>query len=77
MTYIEPVAFTSTNNYGCGPDEEDDVYTVEEFRQKCETGLFIDYDGFGHPVKNKFCDPSIWVYPSDLGKIPADATHIR
>lgn len=74
--YIAPVTFTATNRYGCGPDDEDDVYTVEEFRRHCEQGSFVDYDGFGHPVKNGKADPNIGIQPSRLETIPADATHI-
>ena len=76
MNYIEPVKFTATNRYGCGPDGEDDVYTVDEFREKVETGMFIDYDGFGYPVREGKADPDITVKPSRLDDIPADATHI-
>lgn len=72
--YTESVNFNSTNNYGTGA--EDDVYTVDEFKSRCEDGDFIDYDGFGHPVKDSKCDPSIIVQPSELEKIPADATHV-
>ena len=74
--YDLKVRFTKTAQYGCGPASEDDVYTVEEFRQYCENGMFIDYDGFGHPVKDKKADTSICIVPSKLKRIPADATHI-
>jgi hypothetical protein len=55
---------------------EDDVYTVEEFKEMCECGGFIDYDGFGYPVKDSLADENITVFPSKLNKIPLDATHI-
>ena len=29
MPYNIPVIFTKTNQYGCGPTNEDDVYTVK------------------------------------------------
>ena len=74
--YTETVKFTSTNNYGSGPDDENDVYTIAEFMQKCANGLFVDYDGHGHPVKDKKEDPKIFIYPSRLDLIPKDATHI-
>ena len=74
--YREPVTFTKTNLYGCGPDSEDDVYTVEEFKACVESGAFIDYDGFGHPVKDSMADPTVVVYPSRVSEIPSDATHI-
>lgn len=73
--YTDPVKFTKTNQYGCGPD--DDVYTVQEFKDRCAVGAFIDYDGFGHPVKDGKQDRSIDIRPSRLGKIPKDATHIN
>lgn len=74
--YTDPVIFSSTGNYGCGPEGEDDVYTAEEFRLCVKGGGFIDYDGYGHPVKDKKADPSINIYPSKIKEIPADATHI-
>jgi hypothetical protein len=76
MPYTEPVNFSSTNNYGCGPENEDDVYTVEEFTLRCKHHSFIDYDGYGHPVKDRKADNDIYIYPSKLHQIPSDATHI-
>lgn len=76
MSYSEPVKFTTTGNYGNGIDGEDDVYTVEEFKEFVKCGAFIDYDGYGHPVKEHLLDKSIWVKPSNLSVIPDDATHI-
>lgn len=74
--YCNPVKFSSTGRYGCGPADEDDVYTVSEFKTFVEKGLFIDFDGFGYPVKDGLADPSIIVEPSQLSAIPKDATHI-
>lgn len=84
--YTKRVRFTSTNNYGSGPANEDDVYTIAEFNELCKGGLFIDYDGFGSPVKNVNQDPdgkpeyrcaTNWiVYPSRYLHVPYDATHI-
>lgn len=52
-----------------------DVMTVENFRNDCRAGYLIDYDGYGHPVKdNKMA--KIRIYPSGRDLIPADATHI-
>jgi hypothetical protein len=76
MSYTKRVTFSSTNNYGNGPYEEDDVYTVEDFLSLVQTGMFIDDDGFGHPVQNELADVDIDVYPSDPLSIPLDATHI-
>jgi hypothetical protein len=74
--YTEPVVFSSTNNYGTGPDHEDDVYTVEEFRAKCASKMFVDSDGYGHPVKDSKSDVNIYVCPSKRDRIPRDATHV-
>jgi hypothetical protein len=77
MAYDKSVLFSVTNTYGCSPKGEDDVYTVEEFLDHCDNGSFIDYDGFGFPVKDKLSDESIWVKPSNAKEtIPKDATHI-
>lgn len=76
MAYTKKVNFSSTGNYGCGPKNEDDVYTVKEFKDLCECHAFIDYDGFGHPVKDKKSDQDIMIRPSELERIPKDATHI-
>jgi hypothetical protein len=57
-------------------EKGDDVFTVQEFKGYCADGSFIDYDGFGHPVKNGKADPSISVKPSLCAAIPSDATHV-
>ena len=74
--YTKPVRFTATDRYGCGPVDEDDVYTVKEFKARVKQGSFIDYDGTGLPVKGNLADSSIWIKPSKLNEIPKDATHI-
>jgi hypothetical protein len=76
MAYSTPVKFSSTGNYGCGPDDEDDVYTVDEFKEHVESNMFIDYDGHGYPVKDGLADKSIMIFPSRIKNIPKDATHI-
>jgi hypothetical protein len=77
MSYTNPVKFTVTGSYGCSPKGEDDVYTIEEFLELVECGAFIDYDGFGHPVRDSLSDEDIWVKPSTVKtSIPEDATHI-
>lgn len=74
--YSEKVNFSGTGRYGCGPDNEDDVYTVEEFRECVMSGAFIDYDGFGYPVRDCLADKDITIKPSEIERIPTDATHI-
>lgn len=58
-------------------EKDDDVFTVEDFREMCKRGSFIDYDGFGYPVKDGLGNPDVWVKPSRLHEIPADATHVN
>ncbi len=53
-----------------------ELMTVEEFRRAVKGGLFIDYDGSGSPVKNDKIDNEWDVLPSQLNRIPKDATHI-
>lgn len=53
-----------------------DLMTVKDFREACESGAFIDYDGSGHPVKDGKMMRTLDVIPSKLGRIPEDATHI-
>ena len=76
MAYTDPVKFSSTNSYGGGQDNEDDVYTVEEFRELVRTRSFIDYDGHGYPVKEKMADRKRVIRPSTVDSIPSDATHV-
>lgn len=76
MAYTEPVKFSSTNNYGSGQHDDDDVYTVDEFREQVRTGGFIDYDGHGYPVKGNMADRNRVIRPSTVDSIPSDATHI-
>lgn len=76
MAYTKAVKFSSTGRYGCGPDDEDDVYTVEEFRDYCNRRMFIDYDGIGCPVREGKSDENIVIKPSRLEAIPDDATHV-
>lgn len=66
-----------TGNYSDTPDIGD-VMTVDEYLSSVECGGFIDYDGFGHPVKDGKSDSSINVSPSQKDScIPLDATHIE
>ena len=57
------------------PTSYGDLMTVEDFRGNCEGGGFIDYDGFGHPVKDGKASKQR-IYPSERNQIPKDATHI-
>lgn len=56
-------------------DEWLDLMTTLEFKHFATYGA-TDYDGFGYPVRDGMEDTSIRIYPSELKKIPNDATHI-
>ena len=61
---------------------EGDLFGVSEWIACCEAGLFIDYDGFGHLVKDGELLRSdqdgrpVRIYPTTRDEIPADATHV-
>jgi hypothetical protein len=74
--YDSPVKFSATGRYGNGLQDEDDVYTIEEFIDNCKCTAFTDFDGFGFPVKDNLADENIVITPSQLSRIPKDATHI-
>lgn len=67
-------------------EENDDVYTIEEFKQMCKSGAFIDSDGMADYVLDGekvlkplgFKSSSPWVYPSDFlnGNIDTSFTHV-
>jgi len=50
--------------------------TVAEFRIYVRSGAFIDYDGYGYPVKDEMMNNSLPILPSKVDDIPSDATHI-
>lgn len=52
-----------------------DLMTVEKFRICVDAGTFMDYDGYGHPVKDNKSS-RYEVRPSKIHLIPKDATHI-
>lgn len=65
--------------------EDRDIYTIEEFKEICKDGWFIDYDGSGcflnsslEQVDNTVCFD---VHPSQIldedCPIPASATHVE
>ena len=58
------------------PQEDDDIYTIHDFKESVELGLFIDDDGFGHPMKDGKINPDFNVQPSAVENIPEDATHV-
>lgn len=58
------------------PNRKDHIMTWESFFECCKDGMFIDYDGFGHPMKDGLIDPNVIIKPSTRNSMPTDATHI-
>ena len=56
--------------------DEGYLMKIDEWIDNCKCGAFIDYDGFGHPVKENKMDGSLIVIPSEYELVPKDATHI-
>jgi hypothetical protein len=56
--------------------EYGDLLTVQEFKDNCERGYLIDYDGVGAISDGVSIDNFSRVYPSTRDSIPVDATHI-
>lgn len=70
--------FTETGTFGAAlANGEDDVYTVEEFKNFCKAGAFVDHDGDGEAV---LADGTImddtFIQPSRLYEIPREAKYI-
>ena len=57
--------------------EYGDHMTLENFIDCCKSGVFIDYDGFGHYATNKE-ESNILIKPSDIKakKYREDFTHV-
>lgn len=66
----------SKANYSKIPSGLCCIMSVKEFIDCCDVKSFIDYDGFGHPMKDGKYDVSIIVKPSKRKQIPKDTTHI-
>lgn len=52
------------------------LMTVKEFKSTVKHGGFIDYDGYGYPVRKNKANSSVTIIPSEVSKTPKDATHI-
>jgi len=52
-----------------------DLMSVNEWKRCVRLGGFIDYDGFGHAVKDNLMTKEQY-YPSQMNEVPKDATHI-
>jgi hypothetical protein len=53
-----------------------DVMTVEAFTENVEEAAFIDNDGHGYPCKDGKMMSNLRIIPSQIQRIPNDATHI-
>lgn len=51
--------------------------TLEDFKESCESGAFIDYDGFGYYATAKKMTHKI-ILPSDVkkGRCKSEYTHV-
>jgi len=67
----DPLDTTEYANEPCA-----DVMTVEEWLESCEFGGFIDYDGYGSPMKDGKV-ARMTISPSRRHLVPKDATHIE
>lgn len=45
-----------------------DVYSMEDFKENCDCGGFINYDGFAHPIVNSMMDEDVMIKPSQVKK---------
>lgn len=57
------------------PLNDGDLIAREEWLHAVHHGYFIDYDGFGYPVKDNLMSKTR-IYPSIADQLPADATHV-
>ena len=66
-----------SNLYTEQPESDDCIITKAEFIECCQSGGFIDYDGFGHPMKENLINIDENIYPSDYRDfINHDCTHV-
>ena len=58
--------------------DDGDVMTKEDFISACESGGFIDYDGFGHGANPPTMDESCFIKPSEVLKkgFPEGFSHV-
>jgi hypothetical protein len=63
-------------NYTENPPHYGDIMTRQEYVECVEEGLFIDYDGSGHPMRDGLMDKLTIVIPSKLSELPDDCTHV-
>jgi len=73
---LDDYEFTVSGEY---PDELSDIgdlMPMKEYLACCDCGGFIDYDGFGHPVKDGKMNGNMCLSPSMRNLIPPNATHM-
>jgi len=60
-------------------DDIGDLLTLEDFEECVRTGMFIDYDGFGHPATESEMDGDVWLKPSTFERSAIDPrwTHVN
>lgn len=53
-----------------------DLMSINDFLAAVADKSFVDYDGYGHPVRNNLMNRYFEVRPSGAKEIPSEATHI-
>lgn len=59
-------------------DEDEDLYTIDEFKEMVACGALVDYDGMGNWATATHYQNGPWIYPSSIGitNPPEWATHV-
>ena len=67
-------------DYPLANPDSADLLTAKDFKNAVKYGMFIDYDGYGRPVKEingvLLCTRET-ICPSRIKEFPEDATHIE
>lgn len=56
-------------------DQNGDLISREDWLESVKAGVFIDYDGFGYPVRGNRQSRQV-IVPSTADQLPDDATHV-
>jgi hypothetical protein len=56
--------------------EEDDMMTIDEFKQAIQSQAFGPDDGYARPVKDGMISTKLKIFTDTLDMLPKDATHI-
>lgn len=61
--------------------EDDDIFTLADWRENVECGMFMDCDGFGDAIiwdgkSDTYEVVEEWIYPSGQASLHDSVTHI-